>query len=397
MSSAIQFVFFVRMLATGIVAPVLALMLMAHGAAIETISLLIGAYSVTVIAAELPSGVLADLIGQKRVFLLSTLFGFISFGLILVSRSAAALLLAMVFYGLSRAFSSGTLDALAVNQSRARDHDTVLKIASRFSILESAGLALGSLAGGLMAGVGNAYNLNIAANIALYGLVFLAALFTLRENGPRPADGERTPLRAVIGSQVKQGASFITRKGTVRTLLILSAATGFAMISVETYWQPAYAAFSAPPWTLGLVTFGSFMGMMLGSKLITRILRKHTGRIATAFLLLRALLGAGLIGLYFARRETSFIAVYIALYFLLGGGGVAESTLIHQAATDEQRSSILSLFSFVLQIGSVLASVAGFAVSAGLRYQLMWPIAGLLLLLCAGLRLHAHHKNRRSA
>ena len=172
MSSAIQFVFFVRMLATGIIAPVLALMLMAHGATIETVSLLVGAYSVTVVAAELPSGVLADLIGQKRVFLLSTLFGALSFGLILVSKSAPVLLLAMVVNGLSRAFASGTLDALAVNQSRTRDNDALLQITSRFSILESAGLALGSLAGGLMAGVGSAYSLNIAANIALYGFVF---------------------------------------------------------------------------------------------------------------------------------------------------------------------------------------------------------------------------------
>ena len=186
---------------------------------------------------------------------------------------------------------------------------------------------------------------------------------------------------------MKQSASFIARKGTVRTLLVLSAATGFAMISVETYWQPAYAAFSAPPWTLGLVTFGSFIGVMLGSKLITRVLKKHANHIPAAFLLLRVLLGAGLIGLYYARQEASFIAAYVLSYFLLGGGGVAEGTLIHQAAKDEQRSSILSLFSFVVQIGGVLASVAGFAVSAGLRYQLMWPVAGALLILCAGLRI----------
>jgi len=82
----IQLVFFLRMLATGIISPVLALMLLAHGGTIETVSLLIGVYSVTVVAAEFPSGVLADLFGQRRTFLLSTLFGVLSFCLVLASQ-----------------------------------------------------------------------------------------------------------------------------------------------------------------------------------------------------------------------------------------------------------------------------------------------------------------------
>ncbi len=397
MNGAIQLIFFGRMLAVGIISPVLALMLMAHGATIETVSLLIGVYSATVIAAEFPSGVLADLFGQKQAFLLSVLFAVLSFVLVLFSRSMWVLIAAMVATGLSRAFSSGTLDALAVNLAQARDEHALLKITSRFSMLESAGLALGALMGGLMAGIGDGYIVNIAANIALYALLFFGALFFIHENKPVRRTVERKPLHSLINGQIKQSIAFILQKGIVRAILVLSVATGFALISVEAYWQPTYTAFNPPAWTLGLVSFAGFASVMAGTKLITVFMKRQKSRVAPAFLLMRALLGVGLIGLFFATHALSFIGVYMLSYFFLGGSSVAESTLIHRCVQDDQRSSILSLFSFIVQIGGILASGAGYFVSKGGDYRLMWPLSGALLVVCAAslMRTARIHKTGR--
>ena len=383
MSIDIQLLFFVRMLATGIIAPVLSLMLMAHGATIETVSLLIGVYSATVVAAEFPSGVLADLFGQKRAFLLSALFAVLSYVLILLSRSIWLLAAAMIATGLSRAFSSGTLDALAVNLAPSRDEHTLLKITSRFSMLESAGLALGALTGGLTAGIGEGYIVNISANIVLYILLFFGALLYLRDIGFRNINTKRMPMRTLISMQIRQSFTFILQKGIVRAILVLSAATGFALISIETYWQPTYASFDPPTWTLGLVSFVGYTGVMAGTRLITRVLQKHPRYVIFAFLGMRALLGAGLISLYFTHQALSFMGVFMVSYFILGGSSVAENTLIHRCVQDGQRSSILSLFSFIVQMGGILASGIGYGISTGGHYKLMWPLAGVLLILCA--------------
>jgi hypothetical protein len=40
------------------------------------------------------------------------------------------------------------------------------------------------------------------------------------------------------------------------------------------------------------------------------------------------------------------------------------------------------------------AGVVGFAVSSNERYRLIWPVAGVLLLLCAGLRMFGRNKKR---
>jgi hypothetical protein len=65
---------------------------------------------------------------------------------------------------------------------------------------------------------------------------------------------------------------------------------------------------------------------------------------------------------------------------LIGGSGVVENTLLNQLVPASHRASILSLFSLVLQIGGVIASVGGFLISTYANYQNMWLFAGFLLL-----------------
>ena len=61
MRKSVQLIYLLRFFGTGIILPVLSLLLLSRGATIETISLVIGLYSLTVILAEFPSGVFADL------------------------------------------------------------------------------------------------------------------------------------------------------------------------------------------------------------------------------------------------------------------------------------------------------------------------------------------------
>lgn len=383
MSNAVQLVYFLQRLAVGAITPVLSLMLIAHGATIETLSLLIGLYSITVVASEFPSGVLADVFGRKPAFLLSNLFALLCYGLVLVSQTVILLIPAVMLMGLSRAFSSGTLDALAVSQTQAKEDQALLKITSRFSMLESAGLATGALIGGLLASTSNRYSGNILFGIGLYSLICILTICLVHETKTTAVGSIRQPMQRLIRTQVRQSVAFIRQQGAIRAVLVLSVVTGFALITVETYWQPAYTAFHPPAFMLGMVTFGGFFGVMLGSKLIAWILKRYTQHVLPAYLLQRALFGLGLAGLYFTCGHFSFLGIYILSYGFLGGGSVAENTLIHRAAADDQRSSVLSLFSFILQLGGILAALAGYWVSANANYQLMFPLAGGLLVVSA--------------
>ncbi|NLF28949.1 MAG: MFS transporter, partial [Clostridiales bacterium] len=339
----------------------------------RTVSLLIGAFSLTVILAEFPSGVFADLYGRKRAFLLSALLSFLSYGLLLFSRSLAMLFPAVVAKGLGRAFSSGSVEALAIDEA---GEGALVQTASQLSILESAGLAAGALAGGLLSGVGDRCEGNLLANLALYASVFLLTAAFVREH-PRAA------AHPHAAAQVLESLAFLRRRGAVRALLVFSLSTGFALISLETYWQLALSEQSPAPWVFGAVSFLGFLAVIFGSKFAERLLTKNPERGPALLVGFKALLGAGCLMLFVRSRQPLFIGIYSLCYIFLGGGGVAESALLNKEAPTGRRAGILSLFSLLLQIGGLCASLTGFFVSARADFRAMWAIAGGLLILGA--------------
>lgn len=375
-----QIILFLKSLATGTLAPVLTLTLLGHGASIRTLSLLLGVYSGIVILAEFPTGLFADLYGRKKAFILAAVFQLLSLGTVLVSRSVLLLLPAMVLFGLGRAFSSGSLDALAIDDAVENGAD-LARVSARLSMLESAGLAIGALTGGFLAGLLPRYEANILVNLAVTLLLVLTGV-SVREK-PFPKTDSPRPGMQRIRSQIRESLSFLSRKGTVRMLVLLSGATGFALLSLETYWQPALAGITADTRIFGVIGVLGFAGAIAGSKL-TEILLAKRSKYGTALALgFKGIMGGGLALLAFQTRTVPFMGIYTLVYLFLGSGGVAETTLLNQVAPSEQRASILSLFSFVLQAGGLLASVCGYAVSAVTDFRAVWWLAAGLLVLCS--------------
>lgn len=380
MNKPIQIIYFLKFFASGTIVPILSLMLLARGATIETISLIIGLYSVTVIAAEFPSGVFADLYGRKTSFLLSCVLYLISYCMFFFSRSAVILLIGMVVNGLSRAFSSGSIEALMI------DHATeqccpLERVTARLAILESAGLAGGALVGGLLAEVGERFSFNLGVNIILTVIILFLTVLFVHETPRIKAEHVATTHRQLFHKQVRESLSFAKLGGTVRILLTFFLLMGFALSAIEVYWQPALEAYQPVYWLFGAVSFGGFAFVIFGSWVAEKLLRKHPKAGVGLLLLLKAPLGLGLILFSFVRSEYSLVGFYLGLYLLIGSSNVVESTLLNQIVPSSHRASILSLFSLVLQLGGVLASLGGFLVSTYSRYQNMWLLAGLLLFL----------------
>ena len=383
MNKSTQLIYFLKFFASGIIVPILSLMLLARGATIENISLIIGLYSVTVIISEFPSGVFADLYGRKTSFLLSSILYLISYCMFFFSRSAVILLFGMVINGLSRAFSSGSIESLFIDQS-VEKQVPLERVTARLSILESAGLGIGALVGGVIAGVGEKFSLNLGSNILLTAVILVLTILFVKEAPRKRAEHVASSHLQLFTKQVKESVVFAKQRGTVRILLIFFLLMGFSLSAIEVYWQPALETYQPVYWLFGAVTFAGFAFVMLGSWVSERLLRAHPKAGIRLLLLLKAPLGIALILFSFSRSEYSLIGLYLGLYLLIGGSSVVESTLLNQIAPSSHRASILSLFSLVLQIGGVLASVGGFLVSTYSRYQNLWLIAGALLLLtCA--------------
>lgn len=365
----------------GMMAPVLTLALLAHGGSISTISLLLGAYSLTVILAEFPSGVFADVVGRKFAFLLSLALLFLSYWVFLFSQSLVLLFCAMILSGLGRAFSSGSIDALFIDEAE-RDGAGLSKITTRISILESSGLASGALAGGLLSGLGERYAGNLITNIAICTFLFFLTLLSVREPSRAQESRQEQSSRASMAAQMKSSLAFMLKKGPARPLFVFAFVAGFSLLSLETYWQPGFALVKPAQWMYGGLSFAGFACVMIGSKLSEVFLTRFKDSGLKLLLAMKALMGLGLILLAARFDQAGFILVFMFIYVFIGSGSVAENTLLNRVVPSSQRASVLSLFSFVLQIGGLAASVTGFFVSALYGFRNMWLIAGALTMGC---------------
>ena len=380
MHKSIAVIVLIKNLSTGILASVLSLALLQHGASIQTISLLLGLYSFTVIVAEFPSGVFADLYGRKTSFLLSTVLCFLSYCVFLLSRSVGMLCLALALNGLGRAFASGSIDALAIDQAGEYGR-SLAWVTSRLSILESAGLAVGALLGGFLSGIGSRYLGNIGVNAAIHVLLFLlTAVFVHEAPRSKPKTVLSGNLRA-FREQAGGSLAFLRERGTIRVLAVFALLTGFALSAVETYWQPALLAMQPVYWIFGAVSFSGFAFVMGGSWLAERLLRRFAAHGVLLLLTLKSLFGISLLLLFFPKGQLSFIAVYLLIYAFVGSGSVTENTLLNHLVPASHRAGVLSLASLLLQLGGLVAALCGYFVSTYGRYQGIWLVAGSSLLI----------------
>ena len=87
MNFTLRSIFLLKSIATGILMPVMSLMIMARGASLSVLPFVIGTYSLVVILLEFPSGVFCDLFGRKKTFVFSVSLMLFSFCFLLAGGS----------------------------------------------------------------------------------------------------------------------------------------------------------------------------------------------------------------------------------------------------------------------------------------------------------------------
>lgn len=229
MNKIFRSIFLLKSFSTGLLMPVMSLMIIARGVPLARLAIVVGVYSLTVVVLEFPSGVFCDLVGRKKCFLLSCVLMLISLAVILAGGEGMAVMAAaFVIQGTGRAFASGSLDALVIERSKTLGGDeAVAKTSGELGVLESVGIALGSVAGGILGGLGHAYGANLMTMTVVYIIIAALVLTGVEEKGrtkTETADREVSGIRRQIkafGQQMKGSLSFSWKSLSVRMLMIL--------------------------------------------------------------------------------------------------------------------------------------------------------------------------------
>lgn len=302
------------------------------------------------------AGVLVDRWDRHRVLVVTQVMAMIQSGVLAVLALGGVIQVwhvvgLSVFQGIINAFDMPARQALVVEMVEDRA-DLPNAIALNSSMVNAARLIGPSVAGVLIAGVGEGYCFLIDA---VSYLAVIASLLLMRIPARSVA-----PRRARVLADFKEGFAYAAGSKPIRSVLLLLAVVSL-MGTPYTVLLPVIAreVLGGGPNTLGLLTAASGLGALGGAVYLAS--RQTVVGLGRVIVVSTVAFGLGLIA--FSRAGVLWLC--LPLMFVIGAGmmlQMASSNTILQTIVDEdKRGRVMSLFAMAffgtVPFGSLLAGV----------------------------------------
>lgn len=325
-------------------------------------------FHITSLIFEIPSGLLADLYGRKRMLIVSNIAAVMAGIIMVLSGEFWIVCASIAVYALSYNFSSGSGDALAYDSLKSvHQQDTYEAYSANQLIIYRAGNAVSTLCAGMALFMG--YKLAYILS-ALMNLITLLITFGLKEvkigtgaervEMKEETDGGIQVLVRILKGILKyfgDSILFLKNNSIAAKLMFSNSLVGAVDILLLFFLQAKLISAGISSRGLGIALFTMELGGIVGAKLIRRV-KKLGYRHIFIICALGVLAGVWL-------EHTGII-----LAMTLGGFISAMSDDALQVRTDvrlqdifpsEQRATLISISSFTFSvIMIVLSPLAGY-------------------------------------
>ncbi|MFC0005305.1 MFS transporter [Micromonospora siamensis] len=393
-----------RWLPSGLVIPVMILLMRERGLTLSQIGLVAIAQGLVVLALELPTGGLADALGRKPVLATAWAVGLASLVLFAVADSFWLFFLVWALQGIYRALDSGPLESWYVDATLAADPDARYERGLGWAGTVS-GLAIGAgalLSGGLIAlgpvGPVSALTLPVLVAIVLQAVSLVALLVLLRET--RPARGAAALRASVVEAprMVGQALGLLRRSRVLLALVAVELFWGFGMVTFESLLPVRLAEVvgdtDRAAALLGPASSAAWLANAAGAALTPFLLRRFGA--APAAGLLRILQGATVVGMALLAGPVGVLIAYLACYTVHGASNPLHYGLLHRQVDGPYRTSVLSLNSMMSQPGGAIGMVALTALADATSVSLAMLVGAVVLAVAAPLYLPAWRAARKA-
>jgi MFS family permease len=386
-----------RWLPVGLQAPITVLLAQSRGLSLAEIGLLFTVHGLVVVALELPTGGLADVLGRRPVVVAGAVLYLVSCLVFAVATSFPAFLAGILLLGVGRALDSGPVEAWYVDTVHRIDPAAdVAPGLSRHSAADGGSLALGAVVGGLMPGLlgglgGPALALPYLAAAAL-ALVFIVAVLRLLTEDRPPREGSvRAALaagaRAVPGT-VAGAVRVSVSDAPMRLVLLLTAAGGVALVACELLGPVRFAELAGGAddgaAVYGTALAASFAVAAVGAMAapaLRRVLRGST-RVTCAAL---TLFGAAGIAVLAGPDLLVVAALGFAAYYLAHGSTwPLQSAVLHSRVPAEVRATAVSAMSLAMALGGILGNLVVPTLASAVSLDAAFLAVGVVVLVAAG-------------
>ncbi len=350
-----------RWFPTGLLVPVLVLVLVDRGFSLGQIGIAAGVQGITVFLLELPTGGLADALGRRPVLLAATTLDMLSLAALLVADDMVLLIAVFVLQGAYRALESGPLDAWYVDSlgpgQRIDDGLARGGVAIGLAIAAGALSAAALMSVGPVAGV-DGFSVVIGTAVVMRGLDLAAVAMLVHE----PPTSHPTTVAASVRAVPRVVATTLRAVRTSRILGALIAVElvwGFGMTSFETL-APVKLATVADGASSAASIFGpavaaGFAASAAGAAVVPRLARK-VGT-AGAAMALHVLQAGAVVTMALAAGPVLLVAFYLLTLAAHGAINPAYQALLHRQADPAQRTTVVSAASMAAHPGGALGGI----------------------------------------
>ncbi|TQN37825.1 nitrate/nitrite transporter NarK [Blastococcus colisei] len=360
-----------RWLPVGLTTPITVLLAQARGLSLADIGLLFTVHGLVVLALELPTGGLADVLGRRVVVVAGALLHLVSCVVYATATSFAGFLAGVLLLGLGRALDSGPVEAWYVDTVHALDPGgDVAPGLARHSAADGGGLAVGAVVGGflpaLLGGTDGAALAVPYVAAAVLDVVFVAAVLRLLTEDRPPRAGRVAAalgagLRAVPGT-VAGAVRLSVTDGPMRLVLLLTAVGGLGLVGCELLGPVRFAELAGGAdggaAVYGVVLAISFAAAAVGA-IATPALRRLLGGSTRTTCVALSVLGAGATALFAGPDLLLVAAAGFALYYVAHGSSwPLLSAVLHTRVPAEVRATAVSAMSLAMALGGVVGNLA---------------------------------------
>ncbi|MCG9543820.1 MFS transporter [Vibrio sp. Isolate33] len=376
----------------GLLIPVIILIFQSKGLNLAQVGIVMAVWIGSTTLLEIPIGGLADTIGRKKTYsysLILTLLGCLN---LLYANGLFSILISALLLGASRAVYSGTLDAwfydAFTDSTGAGSYHTAI---AKVNVFVTAGLATGALIGGFLPNSivssyfesFDEYDINVfTTSVSSLTLLLLTWLLLPHEQRIIKEHHKNTVTTAVQTSI--KALTFSLNHWTLRLVIQATLIFGAAMSAVENLWQPYLSELmgihSKDLTLFGIISALYFLMAALSSIVSVPLLKVFGGSHKALMFVTRALAGLSLILLANTNSTMCFSLLYLTFFFLFTMGNNSEQVLLNDSTPNEMRSTILSISSFAVTAGGVLASLAFGVISEHYSISISWILCGAVLL-----------------
>ena len=328
--------------------------LAARGYSLVEIGIAETVFHITSLIFEIPSGVLADVFGRKKMLIVSTIMRMIGNIIMIMSDNLFMVCMSIAFHALSYNFSSGSGDALAYDSLKLAGQE------SRFEKYESNQLIIYRLCSGistLCAGFALTIGHRLAYGTDLVtGVIQIAVLSSLREMYAVEPNNDVSVGRKLIAC-FRESFAFIKEVRQAIGLMFCNSFVGAVDILLLFFLQAKLPEKGIPEWGLGAALLFMEMGGIAGSKLILKFPKI---RYKTIYAISLSLVLCGFI----AEHSASYLVMALGGFIAAVGDDalqVRTNAVLQDMFPSEQRATLTSVESFSFSvIMIVLSPLAGF-------------------------------------